>query len=138
MRNTATMERIENLRGAPVHTSDREKIGTVENVYYDVETNEPRWLAISGGFLSTRSTMVPLHEATYDEDGIVVPFTKDQIKRAPDVTPDAISQHLERQLFEYYGFDPKAHLRQPVTEGPATPADTQVRYRRWDWETPRR
>jgi sporulation protein YlmC with PRC-barrel domain len=130
------MERIENLRGSPVYSSDREKIGTVENVYYDVETNEPRWLAISGGFLSTRSTMVPLHEATFDENGAVVPFTKDQIKRAPDVAPDAISQYLERRLFEYYGFDPKAH--QPVAEGRATPADMQVRYRRWEWDAPRR
>ena len=125
MRSTATMERIENLRGAPVYSTDREKIGTVENIHYDVETNEPRWLAISGGFLSSKSTLVPLHAARFDEDSIVVPFTKDQIKNAPDVTPDAVSPHLERQLFEYFGLETSSQAR-------------EVHYRRWEWETPRR
>jgi sporulation protein YlmC with PRC-barrel domain len=138
MRSTATMERIENLHGAPVYSTDREKIGAVENVYYDVETSEPRWLAIGGGFLSNRNTIVPLHEATFDEDSIVVPFTKDQIKQAPDVTPDAISQDLEGQLFEHYRLEPRAQARQPMTEDPAAPGYTQVRYRRWEWEAPRR
>jgi uncharacterized protein YrrD len=119
------MERIETLRGAPVYSTDREKIGTVENVFYDVETNEPRWLAISGGFLSNRSTLVPLHEATFEDDSIVVPFIKDQIKNAPDVTPDAVSPLLERQLLEYFGLETTGQAR-------------EVQYRRWEWETPRR
>jgi hypothetical protein len=49
------------------------------------------------GFLSTKSTVVPLHEATFEQDRIVVPFTNDQIRNAPDVAPDAISQHLEQR-----------------------------------------
>ena len=135
MRSTATMERIENLRGAPVYSTDREKIGTVENVFYDVETNEPRWLAISGGFLSTASTVVPLHEAAFEQEHIVVPFTKDQIRNAPDVTPDAISQHLEQQLFKYYGLEGRAtQLREPATAGRGAPEYEQVRYRRWEWQ----
>ena len=138
MRRTATMERIENLRGAPVYSTDREKIGSVEDVYFDVESDEPRWLALSGGFLSAKRTLVPLHEATFDQDSIVVPFTKEQIKRAPDVTPDAISQHLERQLFEYFGLETSARAREPMTEVPDASGYRQVRYRRWEWETPRR
>jgi sporulation protein YlmC with PRC-barrel domain len=133
MRSTATMERIEGLRGAPVYSADRENIGTVENVYFDVETNEPRWLAISGGFLSTKSTVVPLHEAAFEQDSIVVPFTKDQIRNAPDVTPDAISQHLERQLMRYFGLEAQLP-RDRVTAQPA-PEYEQVRYRRWEWST---
>jgi sporulation protein YlmC with PRC-barrel domain len=132
------MERIENLRGAPVFSTDREKIGSVEDVYFDVESDEPRWLALSGGFLSAKRTLVPLQEATFDQDSIVVPFTKEQIKRAPDVTPDAISQHLERQLFEYFGLETSARAREPMTEVPDASGYSQVRYRRWEWETPRR
>jgi sporulation protein YlmC with PRC-barrel domain len=139
MRSTGTIERIENLRGAPVYSTDREKIGTVENVFFDVETNEPRWLALSGGFLSTKSTVVPLHEATFEQDRIMVPFTKDQIRDAPDVVPDAISQHLEEKLFTYYGLGGRMWQDQhPVEAGATTPEYEQLRYRRWDWETPRR
>jgi sporulation protein YlmC with PRC-barrel domain len=135
MRSTATMERIETLRGAPVYSTDREKIGTVENIYFDVETNEPRWLAISGGFLSSKSTVVPLHGAGYEQDSIVVPFTKDQIRNAPDVVPDAISQNLEQQLFSYYGLEGHtAPYREPATTGRAAPEYERVRYRRWEWQ----
>jgi sporulation protein YlmC with PRC-barrel domain len=136
MRSTATMERIETLRGAPVYSTDREKIGTVENVYFDVQTNEPQWLAISGGFLSTKSTVVPLHGAQFEQDSIVVPFTKEQIRNAPDVMPDAISHHLEQQLFSYYGLEGRtAEYREPATTGRAAPEYEQVRYRRWEWQT---
>ena len=135
MRSTGTIERIENLRGAPVYSTDREKIGTVENVFFDLETNEPRWLALSGGFLSTKSTVVPLHEATFEQDRIMVPFTKDQIRNAPDVSPDAISQHLEQQLFSYYGLEGRMS-RHPVDAGRSEPQYEQLRYRRWEWRAP--
>ena len=139
MRSTPTLERIENLRGAPVYSTDREKIGTVENVFFDVEASEPRWLALSGGFLSTKSTVVPLHEATFEQSGIVVPFTKDQIRNAPDVAPDAISQHLEQKLFAYYGLEGRTWQdRDPVEAGGTRPEYEQLRYRRWEWETTRR
>jgi sporulation protein YlmC with PRC-barrel domain len=139
MRSTATIERIENLRGAPVYSTDREKIGTVENVFFDLERNEPRWLALSGGFLSTKSTVVPLHEATFEQDRVVVPFTKEQIRNAPDVTPDAISQHLEQKLFTYYGLEGRMWQDlDPVEAGGTAPEYERLRYRRWEWETPRR
>jgi hypothetical protein len=139
MRTAPTMERIQDLRGAPVFSSERDRIGSVEHVYYNVDTNEPEWLAVGAGILSNRYVMVPLRGAVLEADGVIVPFTKDQVKSSPDVAPDAISQHLEKELWSYYGqfgdwgrefgthFDRQV---QPV-EGPEY---EQGRIRRWNWE----
>lgn len=141
MRSALTMDRIQDLRGAPVFSRDREKIGTVDHVYYNVETNEPEWLALGGGILSSRYSMVPLRGASFEEDGVVVPFTKDQVKHSPDVAPDAISQPLEKELWSYYGqhgdWRQEPEFREParpVTE----PEWEQSRIRRWHWEYERR
>ena len=141
MRSAMTMQSIQDLRGAPVYSSDREKIGTVDHVYYNVESNQPEWLAVGAGIVSHRYSMVPLRGATFEQDGVIVPFTKDQVKDSPDVAPDAISQLLEKDLWSYYGqhgdwgreYGQPEDYREParpVTE----PGYEQGRIRRWQWE----
>ena len=139
MRTAMTMDRIEHYRGKPVLTSDGDKIGSVEHVYFNVDTNEPEWLAVGAGILSNRFSMVPLRGATFEDDRIVVPFTKEQVKNSPDVAPDAISRHMEQQLYSYYGqqgqwgqpsSDPYSQPAQPVTD----PTFGDARFRRWHWE----
>jgi sporulation protein YlmC with PRC-barrel domain len=137
MRSAMTMDRIQDLHGAPVFSSDREKIGTVDHVYYNVETNEPQWLAIGTGVFSNKYGMVPLRGASFEQDGVIVPFTKDQVKGSPDVAPDAISRHLEKELWSYYGQhgtwgqeygDDFSQPAQPVS------GTEDSRIRRWQWE----
>jgi PRC-barrel domain len=137
------MDRIQDLRGAPVFSNEREKIGTVDHVYYNVETNEPEWLAVGAGILTNRYVMVPLRGATFERDGMIVPFTKDQVKHSPDVAPDAISRHLEKDLWSYYGqhgdwareFGRDSEYSRDYTQ-PAQPVSgyEDSRLRRWQWE----
>ena len=140
MRTAMTMDRIEHYRGKPVHSSDGDKIGTVEHVYFDVDRNEPEWLAVGAGILSNRYSMVPLRGARFEDDSIVVPFTKDQVKHSPDVAPDAISKHLEKELNSYYSQygewarefgNEYRQPAQPMTD----PAYGDVRVRRWEWRS---
>jgi hypothetical protein len=136
-----TMERFRDLRGAPVYSSERERIGSVDHVYYNVETNEPEWLALGAGILSNRYSMVPLRGASFERDGLIVPFTKDQVKDSPDVAPDAISQHLEQELWAYYGqhgdwgreYGRPEDYQQPARPVP-DPEFERSRIRRWNWE----
>jgi uncharacterized protein YrrD len=137
MRSAMTMDRIQDFRGTPVFSTDREKIGSVDHVYYNVETNEPEWLAIGSGILSNRYVMVPVRGASFEKDGVIVPFTKDQAKNSPDVAPDAISRHLEKELWSYYG----QHGTWGQEYGhdfrePAQPVSDveDSRIRRWQWE----
>jgi sporulation protein YlmC with PRC-barrel domain len=139
MRTAMTMDRIEHYRGKPVYSSDGDKIGSVDHVYYNVDTNEPEWVAVGAGILSNRYSMVPLKGARFDEAAIVVPFTKEHVKHSPDVAPDALSRHLEKELYSYYSEfgewgrqfgDPYREPARPVTD----PVYGEARVRRWQWQ----
>jgi hypothetical protein len=134
MRSTHTMERIEDLRGLPVLSSERERIGSVEQVYYNEDTNEPEWLAIGTGIFSNKYLTVPLRGAVVEADGVIVPFTKEQVKDSPDIVPDAISQHLEKELWSHYGqFGDWSREYGTDFNRPGSEYE-QSRIRRWNWE----
>jgi sporulation protein YlmC with PRC-barrel domain len=142
MRDQDTMNRLEELRGAPVIGSDGDKFGTVEHIYLDVESNEPKWFAVKTGMLGGRAAFVPLQGADIEGNTIRVLFTKEQVESSPDVVPDAVSRFSEQELLNHYG------LTQGGYEQPATvPAGQQAGYkeqpvreplatrlRRWEWE----
>jgi stress response protein YsnF len=98
-----TMDRLEQLRGAPVLDSSGEKIGSVEEVFYDEQTNQPEWIGIGTGFLGTKRVLVPLEGASVQGDSVTVGYDKDRVKDSPDIDSDEISQERERELYSYYG-----------------------------------
>jgi stress response protein YsnF len=101
-----TMDRLEQLRGAPVLDSAGEKIGSVEEVFYDEQTNQPEWIGIGTGFLGTKRVLVPLEGASVEGDSVTVRYSKDQVKDSPDIDSDEIPQERERELYSYYGIQP--------------------------------
>jgi uncharacterized protein (TIGR02271 family) len=103
MRRSMTIQELEALRGSPVYSQDEERIGTVEQVFLDRDTDEPEWIGIGTGFLRTKRVLVPIRGATPAEDGVRVPFDKEHVKGSPDVDEDQISQATEQELYGYYG-----------------------------------
>jgi uncharacterized protein (TIGR02271 family) len=97
-----TMDQVAELRGAPVYDSAGEKIGKVEEIFYDYETNEPEWIGLGTGFFGTKRVLVPVQGANISDDGVSVPYTKDKVKDAPDVDSDEISGATEQELYAYY------------------------------------
>ena len=52
---------IAKMRGQDVTDRDGGKVGTVEEVYLDQQTDRPEWVLVNtGGLFGTRSTFVPL------------------------------------------------------------------------------
>jgi uncharacterized protein (TIGR02271 family) len=100
---TATIERLSQARGAPVFAQDGEKIGSVEDVFQDYETREPEWIGIGTGIFGTKRVLVPVRGADLRDDGVYVPYTKDQIKDSPDIDGDEIDESTERSLYSHYG-----------------------------------
>ena len=52
--------RLDEMRGAPVHDNAGEKIGKVEEIYYDQQTRVPEWIGIGTGFFGTKRVLVPV------------------------------------------------------------------------------
>lgn len=103
--------RLDEMRGAPVYDNAGEKIGKVEELFYDHETQAPEWIGIGTGFFGTKRVLVPVSGAQTRDDGLMVAFSKDQVKDSPDIDEDEISQECEAQLTSYYGL---GRAQQPV------------------------
>jgi uncharacterized protein (TIGR02271 family) len=102
MPDAMTMERINEARGAPVYDAAGEKIGEVEEIFYEINTNRPEWVGIGTGFFGTKRVLVPLESAELREDGLYVPYEQDYVKDSPDIDSDEISEQTEQELYAYY------------------------------------
>jgi uncharacterized protein (TIGR02271 family) len=102
----ATIDDVKTWRGEQAHGRDGEKLGTIADIYLDRDTGEPEWAAIKTGLFGTKVSFAPLAEATHSGDGVQLPYTKDQLKDAPNAEADGeLSQEEEAALYRHYGLD---------------------------------
>jgi uncharacterized protein (TIGR02271 family) len=81
-----------------------EKIGKIDELYLDHQTDKPEWASVHTGLLGTKRSFVPLAGATPKGEDVQVPVSKEQVKGAPSVEPDReLSEREEIELFQYYG-----------------------------------
>ncbi len=105
MQQSMTLDRLNEMQGANVYDAAGDKIGAVEEIFYDEQTNQPEWIGIGTGFFGSKRVLVPVPGASFEGGEVRVPYSKDQVKNAPDIDGDEISQDLEYQLASYYGLD---------------------------------
>jgi sporulation protein YlmC with PRC-barrel domain len=99
----AEIENIRDWQGKDVLGSDGKKIGTVEDVYFDIETDEPRFLCVKAGWLGHHVILVPSAGVTASPDHLTVTVTKDVAEKVPAMEPDGeLSAEVEERLFGYY------------------------------------
>jgi len=101
-------EEVLKWRGQNVHDSSGEKIGSIEEIYLDEQTEMPEWLAVKAGgmFGGGKLGFIPLAEAKDTGGSIQVPYSKAQVKDAPSVDADgALSQKEEAALYKHYGLE---------------------------------
>jgi uncharacterized protein (TIGR02271 family) len=103
---TMSTETVAQWRGADVIDQDGDKVGTVEEIYLDQQTDQPEWALVKTGLFGGKSTFVPLAGANPEGDNLRVPFDKERIKDAPKIDPEQeLSQQEEHELYSYYGMD---------------------------------
>jgi hypothetical protein len=91
-------------RGDDLYDGNGDKIGEIEEVYLDAETDVPAWAVVKTGLLGTKRVFVPLRDASEEETRVVVPYDKETVKEAPDVDHDgALSKDEEAALLRHYG-----------------------------------
>ena len=114
MQNEMTIDRLSEMRGQPVYDSAGEKIGTVEEIFYDQDTDQPEWIGIGTGFFGTKRVLVPVAGASSTSEGVTVQYAKDQVKDSPDIDSDEISEQTERELYTHYGLQPSKRSSESV------------------------
>jgi uncharacterized protein (TIGR02271 family) len=81
-----------------------EKIGKIDELYYDQEGGQPEWALVNTGLFGTKKAFVPIRSASPEGEDLRVPVSKQQVKDAPHVEAEQeMSEAEERQLFEHYG-----------------------------------
>ena len=101
-----TIDDVKTWRGEQAHGRDGQKLGTIADIYLDRDTGQPEWAAIKTGLFGTKVSFAPLAEATHSGDGVQLPYTKDQLKDAPNAEADGeLSQEEEAALYRHYGLD---------------------------------
>jgi uncharacterized protein (TIGR02271 family) len=95
---------VQQLVGRTAHGNDGQKLGKIQDIYLDQDTGKPEWMAITTGLFGSNVSFVPLAEASVSGDDVQVPYTKDQVKDAPNADPDGqLSQEEEQRLYSHYG-----------------------------------
>jgi hypothetical protein len=81
-----------------------DKIGKLEDVYVDVETDQPQFATVKEGLVGRHLTFVPLGGIQIGPDDLHVAVTKNQVKSAPNIEihGDELSQDDESVLYHHF------------------------------------
>ena len=110
---------LRNLLGATAHDPSGNKIGKIGQVYYDDDTDQPKWITVHTGLFGTNESFVPLQGAQVQHGIVTVGYNKQKIKDAPNIAQDShLSPEEEVQLYRYYGI---SGYDQPGTPDAGTP-----------------
>lgn len=109
-----THANIAEWHGKDLIDSAGEKIGKLQDVYVDVETDEPMFGTVKEGFIGRHLTFVPLPGVTTGPDYLQVTVSADAVKAAPNIEMhgDELSQADESRLYHHYEMNYTA----PTTE----------------------
>jgi uncharacterized protein (TIGR02271 family) len=103
---TIQKDRLIQFRGQDLYDRDGDKIGGIEEIYLDADTNEPEWALVHTGLFGTKRTFVPLRDATERDGSLSVPFEKSTVKDAPGIEADGqLSREEEAELYRHYGLE---------------------------------
>jgi uncharacterized protein (TIGR02271 family) len=119
------LDTIRGWEGRTLVDRDGGRVGSIDAIYLDDRTGQPEWALVNTGLFGTKSSFVPLAQATQTGDDIVVPYDKQLVKDAPRVDPDGqLSEAEERQLWRHYGLDYDRTTRRRASGRDAVGRDT--------------
>jgi uncharacterized protein YrrD len=95
---------VANWHGKLLVDVNGEKIGKLEDVYVDVETDLPQFATVKEGFIGRHLTFVPLGNIKLGPDELQVSVTKEQVQAAPNIEQhgEELSQADESALYHHY------------------------------------
>jgi PRC-barrel domain len=93
-----------------VRDREGESLGYVECLFADRETGRPEWLGVMTGKVRHHHVLVPVAEVERANGTVTVPWSKEQVKAAPDYgkADHPISEDMEREAYRHYGLERSA------------------------------
>jgi PRC-barrel domain len=80
------------------------RVGIVEDIYVDHDSDDPCWILVKLGRFSDAYALLPVRDAVAGNGHVWIPFEKDLIRRAPQIAAGMpLSQERERALCVHYG-----------------------------------
>ena len=97
-------QNVAEWRGKTLVDRDRQRIGKLQDVYVDVETDEPMFGTVKEGLIGRHLTFVPLTGITIGPDSLQVTVSKEVVKSAPNIElhGDELSGADESTLYHHY------------------------------------
>jgi uncharacterized protein YrrD len=95
---------VADWHGQQIVDIDGEKIGKLEDVYVDVETDVPQFATVKEGLIGRHLTFVPLGGISVGPDELRVAVTKAQVQDAPNIAQqgEELSQEDESALYHHF------------------------------------
>jgi len=102
MLTTAELQRV---IGQTAYGPDGDKLGKIGQVWVDDDSAQPEFVTVQTGMFGTHESFVPVKDATTTGESVQVPFTKEQVKNAPQCDADGghITAEDGRRIYDYYG-----------------------------------
>lgn len=99
---------LRDLLGRDVVDSDGKSIGNLETYFADRSTGRPEWLGVFAGTFRQHHFLVPAEGAVSEGTAVRIPWTKEQVKDAPEYRDpeESISEELERDAYRHFGLQP--------------------------------
>jgi uncharacterized protein (TIGR02271 family) len=102
----AEMTEAYDWRGRTILDARGERIGRIDQVYLDLETDQPEWALVDRGLFCRGSTFVPVGSARPAGEDVQVQVAKAEVKSAPVMEGyAALSPEEEAELLRHYGVE---------------------------------
>jgi sporulation protein YlmC with PRC-barrel domain len=96
-------EEVDDVRGSDVYGINDEKLGDIDDVIFDHNTGNIRYVVVKSGWLTGKKFIVPaarLRPSTEHDDDFQVDLTKQQIEQFPPYEESSISDNDRWQKYE--------------------------------------
>jgi hypothetical protein len=104
--SSIAIDDVKEWRGQDVLDAQGEKLGKLDEVYYDTETDAPAFAAVKSGLVGKHITLVPLAGATAGLSYLRVATAKERFKDAPSVDTDAeLTAEDEASSYRHFGLE---------------------------------
>jgi hypothetical protein len=100
------IEEIEEWKGQDVVDRDGEKIGKLEDVYFEAGSREAVFGCVKAGMLGRRHFLVPLAGASVSRDHVRVAYGQAEVKDGPQAEPGAaLEPGLQGDVARHYDIE---------------------------------